>query len=257
MSDLVLRARDERGVLTLTLNRPEKRNALNIPLLEALCAAVAEANEDAETRIVVLRGAGPAFCAGLDLKEAGSAENSHRSAELIAQMLSSVYYSPKATVAAVHGAAIAGGAGLMSCCDIAIAAEGTQLGYPEVRRGLVAGLVMTFLRRQLHERHARELLLTGEIIGADRALEMGLVTRCVPSDLVDEALFATTSAILKGGPAAIAMTKRLFDSLWHHPASDDFARALEFHVLARNSPEAQEGMRAFVEKRAPSWDLNA
>ena len=254
MSDLVLTENDGSGVFTIRLNRPEKRNALNIPLLEQLCAAVDAANGDASVRVIVLRGNGPVFCAGLDLKEAGDPANSHHSAELIARMLSAVYYSSKATIAAVHGAALAGGAGLMSCCDLVIATADTQLGYPEVRRGMVAGLVMTFLRRQLHERHARELLITGEIIDAERAVEIGLVNRCVPTDLLDTAVDQAGEKILKGAPGAIARTKRLFDELWHHSAQADFERALELHVEVRNAHEAQEGMKAFLEKRTPSWD---
>lgn len=251
---LVLTENPADGVFQITLNRPEKRNALNIPLLEQLCAAVQHANEDASVRVIVLRGNGPVFCAGLDLKEAGDPHNSHRSAELIAQMLSSVYYSSKATIAAVHGAALAGGAGLMSCCDLVYAGADAQLGYPEVRRGMVAGLVMTFLRRQLHERHARELLLTGEIIDAERAAEIGLITRCVPTDLLQETVDQAIANLLKGAPGAIARSKRLFDELWHHPATADFERALELHVEVRNAHEAQEGMKAFLEKRSPSWD---
>jgi len=252
--DLVITNNDGNGVFSIALNRPEKRNALNIPLLEALCAAVKTANEDPSVRVIVLVGNGPVFCAGLDLKEAGDTHNSHRSAELIAQMLSSVYYSPKATIAAVHGAALAGGAGLMSCCDIVVAGADAQIGYPEVRRGMVAGLVMTFLRRQLHERHARELLITGLIIDAERAAEIGLVTRCVPTDMLEEVAAQVVSEILKGAPGAIARSKRLFDELWHHPATADFERALALHVEVRNAGEAQEGMKAFLDKRTPSWD---
>lgn len=254
MGELVLTENDGSGVFSIRLNRPEKRNALNIPLLEELCAAVDAANGDASVRVIVLRGNGPVFCAGLDLKEAGDPANSHHSAALIARMLSAVYYSSKATIAAVHGAALAGGAGLMSCCDLVIATADTQLGYPEVRRGMVAGLVMTFLRRQLHERHARELLITGEIIEAERAVEIGLVNRCVPTDLLDTAIDQAVEKILKGAPGAIARTKRLFDELWHHSAQADFERALELHVEVRNAHEAQEGMKAFLEKRTPSWD---
>lgn len=249
----VITENDGNGTFTIRLNRPEKRNALNIPVLEALCAAVDAANGDASVRVIVLRGNGAAFCSGLDLKEAGDPANSHRSAELIARMLSSIYYSSKATLAAVHGAALAGGAGLMSCCDLVIAAVDTQIGYPEVRRGMVAGLVMTFLRRQLHERHARELLITGEIIDAERAAELGLVNRCVPDDFLDTAVQQAVDKILQGAPGAIARTKRLLDELWHHPVQADFDRALSLHVEVRNGHEAQEGMRAFVEKRLPSW----
>lgn len=255
MGDFILTQNDGEGRYTITLNRPDKRNALNIPLLEDLCAAVDAANGDASVRAIVLRGNGPVFCAGLDLKEAGDPANSHRSAELIAKMLSSVYYSSKATIAAVHGAALAGGAGLMSCCDLAIATVDTNIGYPEVRRGLVAGLVMTFLRRQLNERHARELLITGDIITAERAEQIGLVNRCVPDDFLDTAVDQAVDKVLKGAPGAIARSKRLLDELWHHPAQADFDRALELHVEVRNAHEAQEGMKAFLEKRPPSWDL--
>ena len=254
MSEFVLTENDGEGVFTIRLNRPEKRNALNIPLLEALCAAVDAANGDASVRVIVLRGNGPAFCAGLDLKEAGDPAHSHHSADLIARMLSAVYYSSKVTIAAVHGAALAGGAGLMSCCDLVIATADAQIGYPEVRRGMVAGLVMTFLRRQLHERHARELLLTGDIIDAERAAEIGLVNRCVPTDVLDESVEQTIEKVLRGAPGAIARSKRLLDELWHHSAQGDFEKALELHVEVRNAHEAQEGMKAFLEKRPPSWE---
>lgn len=251
-SDPVLVRRDG-AVATLTLNRPDKRNALNVPLLEHLCAGVEAASADASVRAIVLRGAGKAFCAGLDMAEAGDPAVSHRSAELVARMLECVYHAPKVTIAAVHGAALAGGAGLMSACDIAIAADGCKIGYPEVHRGMVAGLVMTFLRRQVHERHARELLLLGEIIEAERAAEMGLVTRCVPTDTLDDNLDLVLAQVAKAAPGAIARTKAFFDQLHQRPVRADLDAALDLHVAVRNAGEAREGMRAFVEKRPPAW----
>ncbi|MFZ5495130.1 MAG: enoyl-CoA hydratase/isomerase family protein [Verrucomicrobiota bacterium] len=240
-------------VTTLALNRPAKRNALNVALLEQLVAAVTTAEADKSQRVLVLRGEGPAFCAGLDLAEAADPEQAHRSAGLIARGLQVLGTTRLVTIAAVHGAAIAGGAGLMSACDLAIAAQGTQIGYPEPRRGLVAALVMTFLRRQLRERDARELLLTGELIDASRAVAIGLVNREVPAaDLLPEAQrFA--AAVLAGGPEAVANTKRLLAELWPVSVQADLDRALAFHLEARQAPEAAEGIAAFREKRPPRW----
>jgi len=240
-------------VTTLTLNRPDKRNALNLELLGELLAAVAAAEANAGQRVLILRGEGPVFCAGLDLAEAAAPERAHRSAELVAANLRTMSATRLITIAQVHGAAVAGGAGLMTACDFAVAAEGTQLGYPEPRRGLVAALVMTFLRRQLRERDARELLLTGELIDAQRALAIGLVNRVVPPAELPGAVRRMADAVLQGGPEAVANTKRLMTELWPRSVVADLDQALAFHLHARNSPEASEGMKAFKEKRPPKW----
>jgi methylglutaconyl-CoA hydratase len=238
----------------LTLNRPEKRNALCIELLEQLVAAIAQAEGDPAQRILILRGAGPAFCSGLDLAEAAEAASGHRSAELIAQALLALSGSRLVTIAAVHGAAVAGGAGLMSACDMAVAAAGMKIGYPEPRRGLVAGLVMTFLRRQLRERDAREILLTGELFSAERALEIGMVNRVAPTA---DAAFAEAGrladSVRQGGPKAVEATKRLLAVLWHRSVKEDLDRALAAHMEARNSTEAAEGIAAYHERRLPKW----
>ena len=238
----------------LTLNRPEKRNALCIGLLEQLVAAVAAAEADPAQRILLLRGAGPAFCAGLDLAEAADAARGRRSAELVAQSLLALSGSRLVSVAVVHGAAVAGGAGLMTACDMVVAAADARIGYPEPRRGLVAGLVMTFLRRQVRERDAREILLTGEIFTAARALEIGRVNRVAPTR---EAAFAEAArladAVRQGGPQAVSRTKALLAELWHRPAKADLDSALKAHMEARNSGEAAEGIAAYREKRQPKW----
>jgi len=240
-------------VTTVTLNRPDKRNALSIELLDQLLAAVTAAEGKAGQRVLVLRGEGPVFCAGLDLVEAATPERAHRSAELVAANLRTLSATRLITIAAVHGAAVAGGAGLMTACDFAVAAEGTQLGYPEPRRGLVAALVMTFLRRQLRERDVRELLLTGELIEAQRALVIGLVNRVVPPDELPAAVRRVVDAVLQGGPEAVASTKRLMTELWPRSVAADLDQALAFHLHARNSSEASEGLKAFKEKRPPKW----
>src|SRR3954469_16990863 len=169
----------------VTLNRPERRNALSLQMLTELISAIKMASDQAEERILILRGAGVAFCTGLDLKEASDHNKAHATADLVAQALITLSQTRLVTIAAVHGAAVAGGAGLMSACDYVVAAAKTKIGYPEVRRGLVAGLGMTFLRRQLRERDARELLLGGELFDAQRAKEIGLVNRVVAHDQLD------------------------------------------------------------------------
>src|SRR5436190_18794199 len=144
-------------ITVVTLNRPERRNALSIQLLTELIASIKLASDETRERIVILSGAGAAFCTGLDLKEAQDQTKAHATADLVAHVLGALNEARPVTIAAVHGAAVAGGAGIMSACDYVVAAEGTKIGYPETRRGLVAGLVMTFLRRQLRERDMREL----------------------------------------------------------------------------------------------------
>jgi len=254
MDNLVIEHQPQPGLTVLALNRPDKRNALNIPMLEALCAAVGRVAETPGQRALIIRGEGPVFCAGLDLAEARDTATSTRSGALVRELLERVYACPCVTLAAVHGAALAGGAGLMTACDIAIATMDAKLGFPEVQRGLVAGLVMTFLRRQVSERHARELLLLGEIVEAERAAEIGLINRAVPTDLLDVAVDRCIDKVLKAPPGAIQETKTLFDALWHHPIAGDFEMAHEVHARMRESDEAKEGMAAFVEKRKPHWE---
>jgi methylglutaconyl-CoA hydratase len=240
-------------ITVVTLNRPERRNALTIELLTELISAIHAASEEPRVRILILRGAGAAFCTGLDLKEAADQGKAHATAEAVANTLITISQTRLITIAAVHGAAVAGGAGIMSTCDFVVAAQRTKIGYPEVRRGLVAGLVMTFLRRQVSERNMRELLLGSELIDADRAKEIGLVNRVVAQDnLMTEALSLAGSA-LQGAPGAVAQTKRLIDELWWRSVKQDVDLALKYHMEARESAEAREGITAFNEKRKPNW----
>ena len=172
---------------------------------------------------------------------------------MVADTLMTISQTHLITIAAVHGAAVAGGAGIMSACDFVVAAQKTKIGYPEVRRGLVAGLVMTFLRRQIGERNMRELLLASELIDAARAKEMGLVNRVVPQeDLMMEALkFA--ECVLQGAPGALTQTKQLIEEFWWRSVKQDIDVALKYHMQARQSAEAREGIAAFNEKRKPNW----
>src|SRR5438309_11269891 len=170
---VVLVEKQSPQITVLTLNRPERRNSLTIELLNELIAAIKMASDQPDERVLILRGAGAAFCTGLDLKEAADQTKSQATAEMVAETLITLAETRLVTIAAVHGAAVAGGAGIMSACHFVVAAEKTKIGYPEVRRGLVAGLVMTFLRRQVGERNMRELVLGGELIDAERACAIG------------------------------------------------------------------------------------
>src|SRR5262249_44492916 len=169
---VVLVEKQSPQITVVTLNRPERRNALTLELLTELCAAVNVASEQPQQRVLILRGAGAAFCTGLDLKEAADSTKAHAAVEVVANTWVAFIQTRLVTIAAIHGAAVAGGAGIMSACDFVVAATETKIGYPEVRRGLVAGLVMTFLRRQVGERSMRELLFSGELIDAAHAKEI-------------------------------------------------------------------------------------
>ncbi|HEX4653961.1 MAG TPA: enoyl-CoA hydratase/isomerase family protein [Candidatus Udaeobacter sp.] len=250
---VVLIEKQSPEITVLTLNRPERRNALTLELLSQLSAAVNRASDDRETRVIILRGAGAAFCTGLDLKEAADQTKAHATAEMVANTLITVSQTNLITIAAVHGAAVAGGAGIMSACDFVIAAEGTKIGYPEVRRGLVAGLVMTFLRRQTGERNVRELLLGSELIDAQRAKQIGLVNRVVPQTNVMSEAMNFAKSVLQGAPGAVKQTKQLIEELWWRGVKEDVDLALTYHMQARESAEASEGIAAFNEKRKPSW----
>lgn len=253
MNDVILTARDG-PVTTVTLNRPEKRNAINLELLERFCAAVAIAEADLVQRVLVVRGAGPVFCSGLDLTEAADSAKADASAEGVRQALLSLGSTRLITIAAVQGAAVAGGAGLMSACDFVVATRDAKFGYPELRRGLVPALIMTFVRRQVRERDARELLLLGKLCDAEHAHAIGLINRIVADEpALDTEVQALVSSLRQGAPEALAETKKLLAELWPTSLAADLSRAHALHVAIRNSPEAREGIAAFHEKRTPNW----
>jgi methylglutaconyl-CoA hydratase len=238
-------------IATLTLNRADRRNALSVDLIEALTRAVQDAASLSGRRAIILRGAGPAFCAGLDFREAQDAGQSHRSAEALAALYRTVCASPLVTIAAAHGAVFGGGAGLIAACDLAVACDDLQLGYREVRRGLVAALVTCLLRRQVAGRRLREIVLLGQTLTATEALAAGLVNRVTSAaTLMDEAIRLAETAS-EGAPGAISRTKRLLDQL--DGLETDFTAALEVHLQAREAAEASEGIAAFFEKRKPRW----
>lgn len=253
MTNLVNVTKHQDGITVLELNRPDARNALNVALLHDLQEGIHIASKQPGQRVLIIKAAGSVFSAGIDLKEAANENQAHQLAHSIADALKAVYFCPMVTIAAVQGDAIAGGAGILSACDLVIAAEGAKIGYPETRRGLVAAIVMTLLKRQIGDRFVRELLLTGELISAERAQDIGLINHVAPpSQLMGQAIVLAQS-VLKGAPMATRLTKTLLEELDPVRLENDVDRALAFHMQARASDEAAEGILAFAEKREPVW----
>ncbi len=244
------------GIVTIILNRPEKRNALNVELLEGIDTALDKIHLHDHNRVIILQGAGPVFCAGLDLNELADQTLVDKSTSALFRALHKLYSSPLVTISAMHGAAVAGGAGFVSVCDIAIAARGSVIGYPEVRRGLVGALIMPILQRQVSEHHMKEILLLGELYDAEKAAKMGLLNAVyAPEELASNALRLAKLA-LKGAPIAIAQTKHMIDQLYPSSTLDNLKKAYAHHLDMRVTHEALEGSKAFLEKRLPSWDIS-
>lgn len=241
-------------IAMIALNRPEKRNALNIALLDELYRALKSIESSSAVRAVILYGEGPVFCAGLDLKENLEQESVEKSSESLATLLLSLHLTSLVTIAAVHGAAIAGGAGIMAACDFAFATSETKFGYPEVKRGLVAAQVATLLKAQVPSRILRELLLLGEFFEAYKAKTIGLINKILSSkeELMNEAI-AYAEKSCEGSPEAIVSTKQLLNALMPRSLSSDLEIALRIHRNARFSKDSKEGIEAFFEKRKPSW----
>lgn len=255
-SSLVLVNKEHPGTVILTLNRPEKRNALNIALLTEFCVRLDEVQKDPTARVLLLNGAGPVFCSGLDLYEVSDPQKEEESARWITDSLKKLYQLPLVTIAAVHGAAIAGGAGLMTACDIVVASIGLRCGFPEVRRGLVPAQISAILHRQLSWRNLRELLLLGEIIDADKAKSLGLINKVVGSSEVMTEALNYAQIVQKGAPKAVKETKRLLEELYTGTLEHDLTLTTPYHHESRRSKESLEGAKAFFEKRDPRWDIS-
>ncbi len=253
VSELIRVEPVEPGMTSLVLNRPERRNALSITLVTELCDAIDRLAGDAAQRVIILRGEGPVFCAGLDLNEAADDALVEQSAAGIDRLFRTLREAPLVSIAAAKGAAYAGGGGLLAACDIVIASEDFRVGFPEARRGLLPALICDVLKTRVSEGNLRELFLVGDPIDAPRALQVGLVQHVVPGDrLLDEAVSIGRS-ILAGGPETIRQTKALINAAFDTAVDAADESALQSHLEARKSDEAAEGMAAFREKRPPRW----
>jgi methylglutaconyl-CoA hydratase len=243
-------------VTTLRLHRPEVRNALDAVLISDLTRAFT--GIPASARVVVLAGAGEAFCAGGDARwmkrsKSFSREENERDAAGLAALLKAVDECPRPVIARVQGAALGGGAGLIAACDIAVAEEGAQFGFPEVRLGLVPAIISTFVLSRIGLRAARRYFLTGERFSAPQAMAIGLIHETAPAVDLDSRVDGIVREILKGGPRAQETAKRLLRELSGLPRDRGLELTIRTIADVRVSPEAQEGLSAFLEKRKPSW----
>jgi methylglutaconyl-CoA hydratase len=241
----------EGGVLTLTLSRPDKRNALNSALVEGLHQALERADLDPEVRVVALRGAGKDFCAGADLEELLASadlppEENEGSALRLGRLLLRIRQLPKPVVAVVQGRALAGGAGLATACDLVLAGAGAQLGYPEIRRGFVPAMVMTLLRRAVGEKRACDLVLTGRLLGAAEALAAGLVSRVVPDEELEPAAAALLADLARTSGSALALTKQLFYQLDGRSVEDGVTLGARVNAVARQTPDFRSAIAGFL-----------
>jgi enoyl-CoA hydratase/carnithine racemase len=257
MSDpVLLRADTPEGVTTLTLNRPAARNALSLELMGAMMQALGEIADDRAVRVVVIAGAGPAFCAGHDLREMRANNDPdfiRLTFESCAQMMQAVVALPQPVIARVHGVATAAGCQLVASCDLALAAEDARFATPGVNIGLFCSTPMVALSRNVAPKHAMEMLLTGDMIPAGRAVEIGLVNRLAPPDRLAAAAAALAAQIAARSSKVVRFGKQGFYRQLPMNLSDAYALAAEAMIENMTFADAAEGIDAFVEKRPPRW----
>jgi len=249
---------DYHGPLAIiTLSRPDKRNAISYELINELLRALGEV-ESSPAQILVLTGVGKAFCSGMDLDNlraiAGRTPDENLAdSRTMALLFRTLYEFPKVTISAVNGPAIAGGCGLATLCDFTLASTEAKFGYTEVRIGFVPAIVSTFLLRQVGEKHARDLLLTGRIIGADEAFRMGLVNEIVAPDKLMERTRALAATLMQNSPASLLATKRLLKTYASAELGMETDAAIEENARIRTTADFREGVSSFLEKRDPRW----
>lgn len=253
----------EQAVVTITFNRPELHNAFDDRLIGELHAALDEIAADRSIRAVQIRGAGPSFSAGADLNwmrrmaQASEAEN-QADAFALAQLLRRLNTLPQATIARVQGAALGGGMGIVSCCDVVIAAETAVFGLTEVHLGLIPAVISPYVVAKIGVGAARALAVTGRRFRAPEALNLGLVQHCVAEEQLDATVEKTLGLVLSAAPQAVAEAKQLIDTVRYFDGRDGEAedqRTAAWIARLRVAAEGQEGLRAFLNKETPAWRL--
>jgi methylglutaconyl-CoA hydratase len=252
---------DTRGVLTLTLNRPEVHNAFDRELIDELTSSLQSAEQDNAVRMVVLTGTGPGFSAGADLNWmrsmiSASEQENEQDALQLAGLMRTLNYLHRPTIAMVNGPVFGGGIGLIACCDITIADEAARFGLTETTLGMVPAVVSPYVFHRIGEHNARRYFMTGERFNAGKALQMGLVQEIVPENLLHGALEKVIGNLLKAAPGAALASKKLVNKVAGHDKErqarlDQYTARLIARL--RVSEEGQEGLAAFLEKRKPSW----
>lgn len=273
---LTLRLECETQVATLTLNRPDKRNAISPVMIEELLVALDEV-ENSRTRVLILTGSGKAFCAGMDLEAlkalaeesehglleskgpqdalAHSSEAHLADSRRTANMFRRIYNYPKPVIAAVNGPAIAGGCGIATVCDYTLAVPEAKFGYTETRIGFIPALVSVFLVRQIGEKRARDLLLSGRFFDAEEARQIGLVSEVVPEGRLMARAHELATSLLEVSPTSLRHTKRLLAGFSQKELDRELETAIEENARIRSTADFREGLAAFLEKRKPRWGV--
>jgi len=244
-------------VATITLNRPDKRNAISYELIEDLLAALEEVRRP-KALVLILTGAGKAFCSGMDLENlkaliGRSPEQSLKDSQIIARLLRTLYDFPKPTIAAVNGAAIAGGTGLATLCDFTLAVPEAKFGYTEVKIGFVPAIVSAFLLRQVGEKVARDLLLSGRLFDAEEAQRIGLVTEIVSTENLMARTRELAAQLMENSPASLLYTKRLLSEAAREELDRQIDASVRENAAIRATADFREGIISFLEKRKPKW----
>ena len=252
-----IRVETDGALALITLHRPEKRNAISAAMIAELLGAL-EGIESGSERVAIITGAGKAFCAGMDLDAlkslaTQSPEQNLADARRTAGFFRRLWSFPKPLIAAVNGAALAGGCGIATLCDFTLAAPEAKFGYTEVRVGFMPALVSMFLERQVGEKVARDLFLTGRILDAQEAKAVGLITKVVPGDQLLAAAREMAATLIANSPESVLATKRLLIRASEAEIDRRIELAVTESVAIRSTPDFREGLAAFLEKRAPRW----
>jgi methylglutaconyl-CoA hydratase len=239
------------------LNRPDKRNAISFELIDDLLHALQQV-ETSDALVLIMTGAGKAFCSGMDLENlkgllGRSPEQNLEDSQTMVRLFRSLYEFPKVTIAAVNGAAIAGGTGLALLCDFTLAVPEAKFGYTEVRIGFVPAIVSTFLLRQVGEKQARDLLLTGRIFGADEAARIGLINEIVAPEKLLARARELAALLMENSPASLRATKKLLSDHARTGLDAQIGAAVRENAAIRNTADFREGIVSFLEKRKPVW----
>ena len=250
-------ASNEGEVSTVTFNRPDKRNAISYQMIDELLSLLADLGRSS-TSILVFTGAGNAFCSGMDLDNlrnitSRSADENLRDSQTIARLFQTLYTFPKITIAAVNGPAIAGGCGLATLCDFTLASTAATFGYTEVRIGFLPAIVSSFLVRQIGEKQARDLLLTGRLISAEEAYRFGLVNEVLAPEQLMPRARELAAQLAQNSPVSMAATKRLLNQFGDNELAAQIDSSIRANAEIRTTADFREGVTAFLEKRKPKW----
>ena len=246
------------NIATITLNRPDKRNAISPTMIADIQSALDASEKNHATRVVIITGAGKAFCAGMDLDKLAAlatqtATENQEDSGRIAKLLRRIWAYPRPTIAAVNGAAYAGGCGIATLCDFTLAVPEAGFGYTEVKIGFLPAIVSVFLTRQIGEKRSRDLLLTGRIINATEAREFGMITAVVPTQNLMNRAHELASELIAASPNSLARAKYLLTAAAAAGIDHDLERAIMENARIRSTADFKEGVASFLEKRKPVW----